>query len=141
MLIGPLSAQNVRDLGGVTIHRRKIAVLKLAVDLHCRVGAQDLQTSCFSDFGYLERLGCALGEMKPHIWEDFVGDVIRRITNHDPPRATRTSISYSFPDDVVLYKQLLETELGQAIRNMMSKYFFHGARNLFYWLRVELETK
>ena len=124
MLIGPMSAQNVVDNGGVTIHRRKVAVLKLAVDLHCRIAAVDLQSSCFSDVGYLERLGAALGEMEPHLWDDFVSTVLRRITNHDPPRATRTSISYSFPEDVVLYRQLLETELGQAIRNMMSKSLF-----------------
>jgi len=121
MLIGPLSAQNVCDTAGVTIHRRKICVLKLAIDLHCRVSAADLQSRCFGDIGYLERLGTALGEMSGYIWDDFVATVLRRITNHDPPRATRTSISYTFPDDLVLYRQLLETELGQAIRNMMSK--------------------
>ena len=121
MLIGPLSSQNVIDMGGITVHRRKISVLKLAVDLHCRLTSDDLRRPCFGDVQYLERLGSALGEMQPHVWDDFVGTVLRRITNHDPPRATRTSISYSFPEDLVLYKQLLETELGQAIRNMMSK--------------------
>ena len=121
MLIGPLSAQHVCDLGGVTIHRRKVSVLKLIVDLHCRIGAADLQTSCFGDVDYLGRLGSALGEMKCHVWDDFTSVVLRRITNQDPPRATRTTIAYSFPEDLTLYLKLLETDLCQAIRNMMSK--------------------
>ena len=71
MLIGPLSAQNV-CMGGVTIHRRKISVLNLAVDLHCRIAACHLQSTCFGDAGYLERLETALGKIAPHLWDVFI---------------------------------------------------------------------
>ena len=121
MLIGPPSAQFITDKGGATIHRRRVKVLQLMCDMHCRIGDVDLGTACFNDVGYLTRLGQALNDFPDAVWDDFVAAVIRRITNQEPARCTRTPIAYCFPDDLVLYKHLLETEFCQTLRSMMSK--------------------
>ena len=110
MLIGPTSAQFIIEKGGCTVHRRRVKVLKLLVDMHCRISDADLGTACFNDVGYLSRLGQALNDFPDHIWDDFVAIVIRRVTNQDPARCTRTPIGYSFPEDLPLYKCLLETD-------------------------------
>ena len=124
MLIGPSSAQAIVDKGGCTVHRRRVKVLKLLVDLHCRVSDSDLQTACFNDVGYLSRLGQALNEMPDHVWDDFVAAALRRITSQDPARCTRTPLLCVFPDDLNLYKFLLESDFCQTLRSMMSKYLY-----------------
>ena len=122
MLIGPTSAQAATSRGGVTIHRRLVQVLKLVVDLHVRVSDADLATAHFSDTDYLCRLGACLGDMSTAVWDDFVALLIRRSTGQDPGRVTRTPVLYTFPEDLVLYRALLDTDLCQALRNMMSKF-------------------
>ena len=121
MLIGPSSAQAVVDRAGCTIHRRKCEILKLLIDLHVRISETDLNTTCFNDTSYLGRLGVALGEMPNHVWDDFAALLLRRSTGLDPARTTRTPLLHTFPDDLKLYQQLLETDLCQGLRHMMSK--------------------
>ena len=130
MLIGPSSAQSVVEKGGCTVHRRRVKVLKLLVDLHCRVSDADLNTACFNDVGYLSRLGQALNEMPDHVWDDFVAVAIRRITGQDPARCTRTPLMGQFPEDLVLYKCLLESDFCQTLRSMMSKFLNVGATTM-----------
>ena len=123
MLIGPASAQSVVQRGGVTVHRRRCAVLKLFLDLHCRVGDADLNTSYFADMEYLGRLGQALGDLGDSVWEDFLGLFIRRATQQDPGRVTKVPYMFQFPEDLNLYVALLDSDLCQILRNMMSKSF------------------
>ena len=130
MLVGPSSAQAAIQRGGVTVHRRRCGVLKLLLDLHCRIGDADLQTSYFGDAGYLNRLGEALGGLSDQVWEDFVALFIRRATQQDPGRVTRVPYLYHFPEDLNLYLVLLDSDLCQILRNMMSKWSF-------IWVRQE----
>ena len=124
MLIGPSSAQGVTSRGGVTIHRRQVSVLKLVVDLHVRISEADLGTPHFGDADYLGRLGAYFGGLADCIWDDFTALLIRRSTGQDPGKVTRTPVLYSFPGDLPLYRALLESDFCQALRNMMSKFYF-----------------
>ena len=134
MLIGPTSAQAAESRGGVTVHRRQLKLLKLVIDFHARIGESDLQTTYFGCTDYLHRLGVAFGDFSDSVWSDFVGLLIRRATGQDPPRVTRTPMMVTFPEDLVLYKALLETDLCQCLRNMMCKSLY-GCDNkcLRFW--------
>ena len=124
MLIGPSSAKCATSRGGVTIHRRQVCVLKLTVDLHVRIAEAELSTPHFGDVDYLGRLGAYLGGLSDCVWDDFTALLIRRATGQDPPRVTRTPLMYNFPDDLSLYRALLDSDLAQTLRNMMSEYLF-----------------
>ena len=122
MFIGPAGSQKLCSLGGDTVHRRRITVLKILIDFHCRVSARDLESDSFSDPTYPCRLGEALGTASSTIYDDFCGLALRRATNQDVGRTTRTPMYFSFPEDLPLYLGLLETDFGQMLRNMMSKF-------------------
>ena len=49
MLIGPPSAH-----GGVTIHHRKVKVLKLTFDLYARISEDQLATTHFNDMSFYD---------------------------------------------------------------------------------------
>ena len=121
MLVGPAGSQEFCTRAGSTIHRRKIQILRLCVDFHCRVSSTDLATPAFGDPHYLSRLGEALGNMKPSTFDDFCAVALRKGTNQDVGRATRLSMFFSFPEDTPLFTALLETDLGQSLRMMMSE--------------------
>ena len=123
MLLGPAGAQEFCSLKGSTIHRRKICILRLSVDFHARVSQQDMGTSSFGDPGYLSRLGEALGNMAPAVFDDFCAVALRKGTQQDVGRATRTAMYFGFPEDGPLYLALLETDFGQSLRMMMSKFW------------------
>ena len=122
MLVGPAGAQEFCTREGSTIHRRKVQVLRLCIDFHCRVASKDLSSAAFGDPHYLSRLGEALGNMAPSTFDDFCAVALRKGTNQDVGRATRLSMFFSFPEDLPLFTALLETDLGQSLRMMMSKY-------------------
>ena len=123
MLVGPPGSQEFCTREGSTIHRRKVLVLRLAIDFHCRVASKDLSTPAFGDSHYLARLGEALGNMSPATFDDFCAVALRKGTGQDVGRATRVSMFFSFPDDLPLFTALLETDFGQSLRMMMSKFF------------------
>ena len=121
MLIGPASSQKIVQKGGVTVHRRSCKIRGFHIDLHIRVDDHDMSTSAFGDGDYCCRLGMALGEMQPHVFDDFIGVYIRSAVGDEYARIARTSIFYEFPGDLTLFKSMLECDLSQLMRNMMSE--------------------
>ena len=121
MLIGPVGSQEFCSRAGSTIHRRKIMVLRLCIDFHCRVSAVDMESAAFGDAHYLSRLGEALGNMSPTTFDDFCAVALRKSTGHDVGRTTKLPMFFAFPENKELYRHLLETDFGQSLRMMMSK--------------------
>ena len=131
MLVGPAGSQEFCAQKGSTIHRRKVQVLRLCIDFHCRIASQALSSPAFGDPHYLSRLGEALGNMAPSTFDDFCAVALRKGTGQDVGRTTRLSMYFTFPEDLALFTALLETDLGQALRMMMSKFsiLFGGLEN------------
>ena len=121
MLLGPAGSQEFCAREGSTIHRRKITILRLFIDFHCRVAAADMATAAFGDAHYLSRLGEALGNMSPTTFDDFCAVALRKGTGQDVGRATKLPMFFEFPSDLNLFTMLLETDFGQSLRMMMSK--------------------
>ena len=124
MLLGPSGSEKICSLGGSTIHRRTIRVRGLMMDLHFRLDDSKLCTSAFGCPAYLGRLGQALGDLHGRVFQDFVGTFMRICVGDDHLRILRTCIYYEFPDDLKLYQGLLESDLGQHLRVMMSKFYY-----------------
>ena len=131
MLLGPAGSQAVCAIAGATIHRRSVVISKIHLDLHCRLSDSELGSSGFNDPGFLGRLGAAFGDMKPCVFDDFCATAVRRATNADPARITRTSMFFSFPDDLRLFCHLLETDFGQLLRNMMCEWLLLDSYLIF----------
>ena len=126
MLLGPAGAQEFVARQGSTIHRRKIMVLRLSIDFHCRISRLDMSTPAFGDPNYLSRLGEALGNMSPASFDDFCAVALRKGTGQDVAKATRVAMFFDFPGDLPLYTAILETDFGQSLRMMMSKCLYIG---------------
>ena len=122
MLIGPAGSQKVVVKGGTTVHRRSCRVRGFAIDLHIRIDDRDMITTAFGGGDYCCRLDLALGKMAPWTFDDFIGAYIAGVVGDDHNRIARTSLFHEFPGDLTLFKLLLECDLSQLLRNIMSKY-------------------
>ena len=110
MLVGPAGSQEFCAQKGSTIHHRKVQVLRLCIDFHCRIASQTLSSP-------------ALGNMAPSTFDDFCAVALRKGTGQNVGCTTRLSMYFTFPEDLSLFTALLETDLGQSLRMMMSKFF------------------